>query len=103
EPEAVAVDSKKNPFEIAAGIWFHRLLQIIMPERSPNSVGRPQRRRSPFGLGGPPLTRRIDSMDRRPPLDRRAFLGTLALGASALAAPGAFAEELTRTPKQTEG
>ena len=49
------------------------------------------------------MTRRLDlhAIDRR--LDRRAFLGTMALGASALAAPGAFAEELTRTPRQTEG
>jgi protocatechuate 3,4-dioxygenase, beta subunit len=34
---------------------------------------------------------------------RRAFLGALALGASAFSARGAFAEELTRTPRQTEG
>ena len=34
---------------------------------------------------------------------RRQFLGGLALGVSALSVPGAFAEELTRTPKQTEG
>jgi protocatechuate 3,4-dioxygenase beta subunit len=30
-------------------------------------------------------------------------LGTVALGASAFVAPGAFAEELLRTPRQTEG
>src|SRR5207248_3364038 len=37
--------------------------------------------------------------------DRRALLRTLALGATALAfsAPGVFAEELSRTPAQTEG
>jgi len=34
---------------------------------------------------------------------RRRFLGGLALGAAAFAAPGAFAEELVRTPAQTEG
>ncbi len=34
---------------------------------------------------------------------RRAFLGTLSVGAMAFTAPGAFAEELTKTPKQTEG
>lgn len=36
---------------------------------------------------------------------RRAFLGTLALGAAgaALATPGAFADELVKTPPQTEG
>ncbi len=34
---------------------------------------------------------------------RRAFLGTLALGASAFTARGAFADELTRTPKTNEG
>ncbi len=35
--------------------------------------------------------------------DRRRFLGGLALGAMAFTAPGAFAEELLRTPLQTEG
>ena len=34
---------------------------------------------------------------------RRHFLGGLALGVSAFSVPGVFAEELTRTPKQTEG
>jgi protocatechuate 3,4-dioxygenase beta subunit len=34
---------------------------------------------------------------------RRAFLGSLALGASAFTTRGAFADELTRTPAQTEG
>jgi protocatechuate 3,4-dioxygenase, beta subunit len=34
---------------------------------------------------------------------RRAFLGTLALGATAYTARGAFAEELTRTPTTFEG
>jgi protocatechuate 3,4-dioxygenase beta subunit len=34
---------------------------------------------------------------------RRGFIGGLAAGALALSAPGAFAEELMRTPKQTEG
>src|SRR4051812_42249463 len=34
---------------------------------------------------------------------RRHFLNGLALGAAAFAVPGAFAEELTRTPKQMEG
>ena len=34
---------------------------------------------------------------------RRGFLGTLTLGAVAFSAPGAFADELVRTPKQTEG
>jgi protocatechuate 3,4-dioxygenase beta subunit len=34
---------------------------------------------------------------------RRAFLGTLALGASALTARGAFADELSRTPTTNEG
>ena len=34
---------------------------------------------------------------------RREFLGGLALGALACSAPGAFAEELARTPKQMEG
>ncbi len=35
--------------------------------------------------------------------DRRDFLRQFALGAAAFAAPGAFAEALVRTPKQTEG
>jgi protocatechuate 3,4-dioxygenase beta subunit len=34
---------------------------------------------------------------------RRGFLGGMALGTLTLAAPGAFAEELARTPLQTEG
>ncbi len=34
---------------------------------------------------------------------RRVFLSTLAWSTAALAVPGAFAEELTRTPAQTEG
>jgi protocatechuate 3,4-dioxygenase beta subunit len=37
------------------------------------------------------------------PFTRRQFLGGLAVGASAFSVPGLFAEELTRTPKQTEG
>jgi protocatechuate 3,4-dioxygenase beta subunit len=35
--------------------------------------------------------------------NRRLFLGTCALGAAAFAVRGAFAEELVRTPAQTEG
>src|SRR5256885_11374122 len=34
---------------------------------------------------------------------RRAFLSSLALGAAAFTVRGAFAEELVRTPPQTEG
>ena len=34
---------------------------------------------------------------------RRLFLNSLAVGAAAFAMPGAFAEELTKTPAQTEG
>ncbi len=34
---------------------------------------------------------------------RRGFLGGVALGVLAFQAPGAFAEELVRTPRQTEG
>ena len=34
---------------------------------------------------------------------RRGFIGGLALGAMAFTVPGAFAEELVRTPPQTEG
>jgi len=34
---------------------------------------------------------------------RRTFLGGIALGSAALFVPGAFAEELLRTPAQTEG
>ena len=41
-----------------------------------------------------------DNISRR---TRRAFLGRLAVGAAAFTARGAFADELTRTPKQTEG
>jgi protocatechuate 3,4-dioxygenase, beta subunit len=38
-----------------------------------------------------------------PRCSRRTFLGGLAMGSTALFAPGAFAEELLRTPAQTEG
>ena len=37
------------------------------------------------------------------PFSRRQFLSGLASGISAFSVPGLFAEELTRTPKQTEG
>ncbi len=37
------------------------------------------------------------------PHSRRIFLSTLTMGAAAFAARGAFAEELVRTPRQTEG
>jgi protocatechuate 3,4-dioxygenase, beta subunit len=36
-------------------------------------------------------------------IGRRTFLGGAALGAASLYVPGVFAEELTRTPPQTEG
>ena len=43
-------------------------------------------------------------MNRNPLLhDRRRFMGGLAFGAAALWTPGAFAQELLRTPAQTEG
>ena len=44
---------------------------------------------------------RFGSIDR--PAHRRAFLGSVAAGATFLAARGAFADELMRTPRQTEG
>jgi protocatechuate 3,4-dioxygenase beta subunit len=34
---------------------------------------------------------------------RRAFLSSLALGAAAFSAPGAFADQFERTPPMTEG
>ena len=37
------------------------------------------------------------------PQNRRAFLGTLTLGAAAFTTRGLFADELVRTPQQTEG
>lgn len=37
------------------------------------------------------------------PVSRRLFLGSAALGGLSLFTPGVFAEELTQTPKQTEG
>ena len=37
------------------------------------------------------------------PFSRRGFLSTAAFGVAALSSRGAFADELTRTPKQTEG
>src|SRR5437868_9283076 len=38
-----------------------------------------------------------------PICSRRSFLAGLALGSTTLVAPGVFAEELMRTPPQTEG
>lgn len=38
-----------------------------------------------------------------PPISRRRFIAALSLGAAAFWTPGAFAEELVRTPRQTEG
>src|SRR3982750_2643229 len=35
--------------------------------------------------------------------DRRHFLRTVTVGSALFTVPGAFAEELTRTPRQTEG
>jgi protocatechuate 3,4-dioxygenase beta subunit len=51
------------------------------------------------------LIKRVDPTILRPDLfcHRRGFLTGLALGATWLAVPGAFADELVRTPKQTEG
>jgi len=40
---------------------------------------------------------------RCPICSRRTFLGGVAFGSAALVAPGVFAEELLRTPAQTEG
>jgi protocatechuate 3,4-dioxygenase beta subunit len=37
------------------------------------------------------------------PQNRRAFLGTLAIGTAAFTTRGVFADELVRTPRQTEG
>src|SRR5437762_13848366 len=42
----------------------------------------------------------IDDTSR---MTRRLFLGTLTLGAAAFTVPGAFAEQLLRTPPLTEG
>ena len=42
-------------------------------------------------------------IDLPPSFDRRRFLQTMAVGAAAFTVPGAFADELTRTPAQTEG
>ncbi len=39
----------------------------------------------------------------RPLVTRRTFLSGITVGFAAVHVPGAFAEELTRTPKQTEG
>jgi len=38
-----------------------------------------------------------------PPVNRRSFIRTLSLTAAAMMTPGAFAEQLALTPKQTEG
>ena len=45
----------------------------------------------------------LDSPLLVPPHDRRRFLRAMGLGAALFAVPGAFAAELVRTPRQTEG
>src|SRR3954463_7806531 len=55
-----------------------------MPTLQPNEVPTPM---------NPYLSRR----------SRREFLSTLTFGAAAFTASGAFAEELVKTPRQTEG
>jgi len=45
----------------------------------------------------------LDSLPLPPSLDRRRFLARLTFAAALLTAPGAFAEALTLTPRQTEG
>jgi len=42
-------------------------------------------------------------VDFRPALSRRRFLSSLGMATALFAVPGAFAEELLRTPRQTEG
>ena len=37
------------------------------------------------------------------PHNRRSFLGLMALGTAAFTTPGRFADELVKTPAQTEG
>ena len=41
--------------------------------------------------------------NQQTPVTRRGFIGGIAAGFAALQVPGAFAEELTRTPRHTEG
>lgn len=45
----------------------------------------------------------LDQLPLSPAVDRRRFLAGLGFAAAFLAAPGAFAEALTQTPRQTEG
>src|SRR4051812_16599854 len=71
-----------------------------LPDDAPSSLGCGNHARShasPGRRGPTPMNR---FLSRR---SRREFLRTMSLGAVAFAAPGAFAEELVRTPKQTEG
>jgi protocatechuate 3,4-dioxygenase, beta subunit len=50
-----------------------------------------------------PHSRSAGNRPSSAPLDRRRFLLNLAVGTAFFATPGAFAEELVRTPRQTEG
>jgi protocatechuate 3,4-dioxygenase beta subunit len=45
----------------------------------------------------------LDTLPFLTPHDRRHFLRAMSLGAALFAVPGAFAAELVRTPRQTEG
>src|SRR5438094_9385115 len=67
----------------------------------------PSRRRH-YGFERPALSRRPAMQSPANQSSRRLFLNRVGLGAAALAAsrlyvPGVFAEELVRTPRQTEG
>src|SRR5579859_4229883 len=63
----------------------------------------PRRKTEPDKLKGNQPMNQTLILPRPTTSDRRAFLIRLGLGAALFAVPGAFAEELMRTPAQTEG
>src|SRR4051812_11326339 len=74
----------------------------------PLAEARPRRLESfsPHSAGRCPMDREktLDARGTERQFSRRGFLTTAALGVAAYSsARGAFADELTRTPKQTEG
>ncbi len=73
--------------------------------RGPETHGRGRVFMSKMDAGGISLGTIKDGVMVNPDsmCSRRGFLGGLALGTAAFSARGAFAEELVRTPRQTEG
>jgi protocatechuate 3,4-dioxygenase, beta subunit len=84
----------------------HRVpVMTTTPMLAPGEMDRTPRPRTSQQLDSNPEGPSMDGLSRRglSRRSRRVFLSTLTFGAAAFATRGAFAEELVRTPRQTEG